>query len=72
MVLFQQHKSEQAIRLLKKGISINAKYPAAYFDLGVIYEQQGDKPNAIAMYQKALDLSPNYKDARLRLERLQQ
>jgi tetratricopeptide (TPR) repeat protein len=72
MVLFQQHKPDEAIRLLKKGIAINAKYPAAYFDLGVIYEDRGDKPNAIAMYKKALDLCPNYKDAPLRLNRLQQ
>ncbi|HXE14019.1 MAG TPA: tetratricopeptide repeat protein [Bryobacteraceae bacterium] len=72
MVLFQQHKSDEAIRLLKKGIAIDSKYPAAYFDLGVIYEGRGDKANAVAMYNKALALSPNYKDARLRLNRLQQ
>ena len=41
--------------------------PAAYFNIGRVYETMGKKPEAATAYQKALELSPDYQEARIAL-----
>ncbi len=47
-------------------------YPLAHFDLANLYDERGDRSQAIEHYQAALTISPNYADAHYNLALLYQ
>jgi tetratricopeptide (TPR) repeat protein len=67
-VYSQQLRDDQsAKRHLYNALSINEKYVPAYFNLGCIAEQRGDRPVALAQFSKCLDIQPDYLPALVRL-----
>ena len=53
--------------LLKRAILLDPVLPDAHFQLGVLYERQGDYQAAAQELEKELSLSPNLKEAHYRL-----
>jgi Flp pilus assembly protein TadD len=49
----------EAIYRWEKAIEIDPTYAAAYNDLGIAYEHEGQLEKARKAYEKALDLDPN-------------
>jgi Flp pilus assembly protein TadD len=49
----------EAIYRWEKAIEIDPTYAAAYNDLGIAYEHEGELEKARKAYEKALDLDPN-------------
>ena len=41
---------------------VNPKESDAYFEMGAIYQQRGDRARALAAYQKAVEISPDDAD----------
>jgi protein O-mannosyl-transferase len=70
-LFLQQGKLAAASKELTRAIEHNSSYAPAYFDLGVLYEQMGRRDLAIEMYQKTLDIQPDYQRARSNLERME-
>ena len=50
---------------------LNPKYAVPHNSLGLALKQKGDLPGAIASFQKALLINPNYAEARKNLEAIQ-
>lgn len=55
--------SSLALQDFQAAIKSNPLETAAYYDIGVIYQQQHDTVNAEAYYQKALLVDPKYQSA---------
>jgi tetratricopeptide (TPR) repeat protein len=56
-----QHDAERSARvelLLQKAVHLDPKLAAAYLQLGILYSQRADFSQAIAAYQKAIEVSP--------------
>lgn len=51
-------KAKDAVDLLKMNSEFNPDSFFGYFSLAAAYEKQGDKKQAIAAYQKAIELNP--------------
>ena len=49
----------EAIYRWEKAVEIDPTYAAAYNDLGIAYEHEGQLEKARKAYEKALDLDPN-------------
>jgi Flp pilus assembly protein TadD len=49
----------EAIYRWEKAVEIDPTYAAAYNDLGIAYEHEGDLDKARKAYEKALELDPN-------------
>lgn len=64
-------KPAEAIKYFSDAIVIDPAYAEAYFARGVCYEELKDKKNAIADYQMALQLKPDYTFAIENLNRLE-
>ena len=58
---------DQIERLLENAIRLDPKLGAAYLQLGIIYAERGDLPQAISTYEKAVEASPELADAHYRL-----
>ncbi|MCA9669971.1 MAG: tetratricopeptide repeat protein [Myxococcales bacterium] len=56
VVLAQQHRYRAAALQLAHAVKLDAKYAEAYFNLGLVYEKLGDKPKAIAAFDKYVTL----------------
>jgi tetratricopeptide (TPR) repeat protein len=52
---------------LEKAVHLDPKLGAAYVQLGVLYSDRKEFPQAISAYQKAIDASPELEDAHYRL-----
>jgi tetratricopeptide (TPR) repeat protein len=50
-------------RSARKALSIQARYPAAHYCLGIALDQNGQIDEAIAHYQEAVKEQPNYPEA---------
>jgi tetratricopeptide (TPR) repeat protein len=59
---------DEAIRILKYAISLNPGLPYAYENLGWCYSQKGMIQDAIAEYEKALQIAPEDAEVRKTLE----
>jgi hypothetical protein len=68
--LLKVDKYKYALAVFRQVIAENPASADAYAALGEAYLQQGDKTNAIAAYQKALDLDANNDDVKRKLARL--
>ena len=55
--------------MYQKAIAANPKFALPYNNLGVVRERQGRRDEALTLYRKALQVDPNYRDARLNLNR---
>jgi tetratricopeptide (TPR) repeat protein len=57
-------QNQRALQDFSEAVAKNPSAPIAYYDLGVIYQQQLNKPNqAASEFNKALLADPNYKPA---------
>ena len=54
---------QQAITAFQKCIKLNKKHPQSYGNLGLCYARLGQKVDAIAAFDKALEIDPNYEPA---------
>ncbi|WP_295720893.1 hypothetical protein [Mucilaginibacter sp.] len=61
--LAHRYKSDEAIDLYTKAITINSTIAELYFDRGAAKGNKFDMDGAIADYDKAIDLYPDYKEA---------
>ncbi len=55
-------KFDQALQALKKVTELNPNYVDAYYNIGVVLNDQGKIDEAIEAYQKCISLFPNYPD----------
>jgi len=53
--------------LLQKAVRLDPKLGIAYLQLGILYAARRDFPNAIAVYQRASEVSPELEEAHYRL-----
>jgi len=62
---------EQALKLLNHAIELNPDLERAYVFRGVAYQELGQTEKAVADWQKALEINPNSRLAKLQLKRVQ-
>jgi len=55
--------SQGAITAYEKALSIQARYPAAHYSLGIALDRNGQIDEALAHYQEAVKEQPNYPEA---------
>ena len=55
--LYIARRSDDAIAQLRKTLQINPTFVNAHYYLGLVFQQKGDLPGAIAQYEKAKQLS---------------
>jgi len=65
-------QQQQAISAYEQALRADPKAPNVHYHLGLIYKEQGNLSRAAALFQRALDVNPNDKDAKMWLERLSQ
>jgi Flp pilus assembly protein TadD len=58
----------EAIYRWEKAVEIDPTYPAAYNDLAIAYEHEGQLDKARKAYEKALELDPNNNQIRQNYE----
>lgn len=61
---------ESSLQTLNQAITLAPTDPKLVYNLGLVYEQLGQKPQAKQAYQKALDLKPDYQNVKEDLERI--
>ena len=67
MALFEQEKFDKAAIEFKNVLQIDPKTAAPYYYLGRIEESKKNWREAYALYQKAVETDPNYRDAQFKL-----
>lgn len=70
IALLEQGKAAEAIPVLETAIEVQSTYEEGYYWLGKCHEQLKDTRKAIAAYQQALQLDPQYIEAQDALGRL--
>jgi tetratricopeptide (TPR) repeat protein len=68
--LINLKRFDDAAAALNEALKLNPLSAKAAFNLGLAYELNRKKTEAIDAYQRALTLAPNHQQARERLERL--
>jgi uncharacterized membrane protein/predicted negative regulator of RcsB-dependent stress response len=68
--LIGAHKLKEAIRILQLNVEAYPQSSNVYDSLGEAYMDDGDKPQAIANYQKSLQLNPKNRGAVVMLQKL--
>jgi tetratricopeptide (TPR) repeat protein len=63
-------QQERAIAAYQRAIQVDAETPNAHYHLGLIYKERGELSRAAAFFQRALEVNPADRDARLWLDRL--
>lgn len=68
-VIYSDHlrQEQKAKESLEIALSLNPEYIAALFNLANIYEEEGDKKTAQALFEKIIDQDPSYYPALARL-----
>jgi tetratricopeptide (TPR) repeat protein len=69
MSLHKQGKSVDGIKILEETIRKNPNLPEVYNTLGLIYAEQYRREEAIAQFQKALQVNPNFTPAQSNLKK---
>lgn len=70
IALLEQGKAADAVTVLETAIEVQSTYEEGYYWLGKCHEQLKDTRKAIAAYQQALQLDPQYIEAQDALGRL--
>jgi tetratricopeptide (TPR) repeat protein len=65
-------QQERAIRAYERALAIDPKAPNVHYHLGLIYKDRGEFDQALAAFQRALEVLPTDKDARYWLEQVAQ
>ena len=60
----------KAIEAYERALWIDPSTPNVHYHLGLIYKQQGNLSRSSAMFQRALEINPNDRDARYWMEKL--
>src|SRR5882724_8925902 len=63
MDALKQQKLDDALTLFQKSIEQSPELPTGHYYLGVTWERKGDAPRALAAYEKAIELKPDYAQA---------
>ncbi len=71
IALYTEKKYEDAIKVLKRAVTIQNNFDEGYYWLGKCYEKLNKKDKAIQSYQNALLYDKDYTEARQALNRLQ-
>jgi Flp pilus assembly protein TadD len=58
----KQGRFDEAVAAFQRSTVVNPKESDAFFEMGAIYEQRGDKQHAMAAYKKAAAISPDDPD----------
>lgn len=66
--LYDLHKYEQAIKVLKQAVTINNIFDEAYYWMGRCYQQLNDPKQAIDSYEQALRIDNEYEEAKQALD----
>jgi tetratricopeptide (TPR) repeat protein len=61
---------ERAVALYKSGLELCSEDEVAHYELGRLFAAQGDHAAAAKEFETALDINPEFTDARARLEAL--
>lgn len=61
----------QAIEAYKHALQADPKAPNVHYNLGLIFKERGELDRAMVMFERALDINPNDKDAAYWLERIE-
>ena len=67
VVLSENGRVEEAVKMLRKAVEINEDLVPAYARLASIARQQGNINEAVSLNQKALDINPDYANAHYNL-----
>ena len=60
----------RAIEAYERALWIDPSTPNVHYHLGLIYKQQGNLSRSSALFQRALEINPNDRDARYWMEKL--
>lgn len=71
IALYHQQKYKDAIKVLKRAVTIQNNFDEGYFWMGKCYEELDQKNEAIESYQKALLYDKNYTEAREALDKIE-
>jgi len=63
VVLFQEHKMEDALIYFSKAVSIEPYHSGYYNNRALVYQELGQYQNAVKDYSEAIRLKPDYADA---------
>jgi O-antigen ligase/Flp pilus assembly protein TadD len=66
--LYMTGKKQEAVSVYKEALEIDSREPLIYFNMGNMYAQEGDMNRAKSYWQDALDLNPNFEQAKLNIE----
>jgi Flp pilus assembly protein TadD len=58
--LLNRGDTSAAEQLFQEAIARNPGDPAAHYDLGVVYQREGRRPDALLQYDKAIHIDRNY------------
>ncbi|MEO8417310.1 MAG: tetratricopeptide repeat protein [Methylophilaceae bacterium] len=67
VLALQMGKAAEAVDLISKAIQQDIKNPVCYSNLGLAYHEQGQLPEAIKQYRRAIAIKPDYADAHYNL-----
>jgi len=71
VALYNQSKYEDALKVLKRAVTIQNNFDEGYFWMGKCYEKLNRKDDAIQSYQNALLYDKDYSEARTALDSLE-
>ncbi|THA38000.1 tetratricopeptide repeat protein [Streptomyces sp. A1547] len=63
LVQESRHDSEGAARTLRRAVGLDPRNKLAWYNLGVIAQQDGKRADALASYDKALKIDPSFTSA---------
>lgn len=63
VLAYQQGRYEDAIELLSRSLTLNAKDAACHSNLGLVFQAQGKLNEASVQYRQALQINPRYPEA---------
>ncbi len=63
-------QANDALRILQLSVELDPQSAQSWFTMGQIHERAGDKQAAIDAYEKTLEISPDFRSARQRLDAL--
>ena len=70
MTSWQIRYWRDTVTLFVHAIKVTGDNGVAYFTLGTVYEQTGDRTNALALYKKSVEIDPNYLPSQICLGRM--